>query len=70
NVTYMKGAFFYKAVETQVGRDKLDAALEKFYGTYKNKSARMQDMIDTITAETGADISVHVNGWLKGLGKP
>ncbi len=70
NVTYMKGAFFYKAVETQVGRDKLDAALAKFYGTYKNKSARMQDMIDTITAETGADISVHVNGWLKGLGKP
>ncbi|MDC3958173.1 M1 family metallopeptidase [Polyangium jinanense] len=69
-VTYMKGAFFYRAVEAQVGRDKLDAALAKFYGTFKNRAARMQDMIDTIEAETGADISVHVNGWLKGLGKP
>ncbi|MDI1435055.1 M1 family metallopeptidase [Polyangium sorediatum] len=70
NVTYMKGAFFYRAVEAQVGRDKLDAALAKFYGTYKNRAAHMQDMIDTIQAETGADISVHVDGWLKGLGKP
>lgn len=70
NVTYMKGAFFYKAVEAQVGRDKLDAAIKKFYGTYKNSSARMQDMIDMIQSETGADISVHVNGWLKGTGKP
>ncbi|MDI1444014.1 M1 family aminopeptidase [Polyangium sp. 6x1] len=70
NITYMKGAFFYRAVEAQVGRDKLDAAMAKFYGTYKNRAARMQDMIDTIQAETGADISVHVNGWLKGLGKP
>ncbi|MBK9258631.1 MAG: peptidase M1 [Polyangiaceae bacterium] len=70
NVTYMKGAFFFKAVEAQVGRDKLDAAIKKFYGTHKNAAARMQDMIDTIQAETGADISVHVNGWLKGMGKP
>lgn len=70
NVTYMKGAFFYKAVEGQIGRDKLDAVLKKFYGINKNKAARTQDMIDMIQAETGADISVHVNGWLKGLGKP
>ena len=70
NVTYMKGAFFYKAVEAQVGRDKLDAAIAKFYGMNKNRAARMQDMIDMIQSETGADISVHVNGWLKGLGKP
>ena len=70
NTTYMKGAFFYRAVEAQVGREALDAAMTKFYGTYKNRAARMQDMIDTIQTETGADISVHVNGWLKGLGKP
>lgn len=70
NVTYMKGAFFYKAVEAQVGRDKLDAVIKKFYGTHRNKAARMQDMIDMIEADTGADISAHVNGWLKGLGKP
>jgi hypothetical protein len=70
NVTYMKGAFFYKAVEAQVGREKLDAVLKKFYETYKNKSARTQDMIDMIQSETGADISIHVNGWLKGMGKP
>lgn len=70
NVTYMKGAFFYKAVEAQIGRDKLDAALKKFYETNKNKAARTQDMIDTIQSVSGADISVHVNGWLKGMGKP
>jgi hypothetical protein len=70
NITYMKGAFFYKAVEAQVGRDKLDGALRKFYGTHKNGAVRMQDMIDAIQSETGADISVLANGWLKGLGKP
>jgi hypothetical protein len=70
NVTYMKGAFFYKAVEAQLGRDKLDAAIAKFYATYKNRSARMQDMLDTIASETGFDPSALADGWLRKLGTP
>jgi aminopeptidase N len=68
--TYMKGAFFYKAVEQAVGRDKLDAAIAKFYATYHNKSARMKDMLDTIRSETGFDPEPLATGWLRSLGVP
>ncbi len=38
--------------------------------THKNGAVRMQDMIDAIQSETGAEIGVHVNGCLNGRGKP
>ncbi|MBM4376739.1 MAG: peptidase M1 [Deltaproteobacteria bacterium] len=69
-VPYMKGAFFYRAVETEVGRPKLDAALAAFYARYRGKAARMQDMLDTIADETGFDPAVLAEGWLRSLGRP
>jgi hypothetical protein len=70
NIPYMKGAFFYRAVEQQVGAAKLDAALAKFYQQHVGKAAHMQDMLDTIQAETGFDPTQLANGWLRSLGHP
>lgn len=69
-VPYMKGAFFYKDVEAQVGAAALDAAIAKFYATYGGKAAGMQDMLDTIKAETGFDPGPLAQGWLKSLKTP
>ena len=70
NIPYMKGAFFYRAVEKQVGRAKLDLALHVFYSAHVGKAARMQDMLDTIKAETGFDAAPLAHEWLQKLGVP
>ena len=70
SVPYMKGAFFYRAVEAKVGRSALDAAIGKFYRERKGKAARMQDMLDTIQAVTGFDPKPLADGWLRSLGRP
>jgi aminopeptidase N len=69
-VPYMKGAFFYKKVEEQVGVAELDKAIAKFYATYAGQAAGMQDMLDTIKAETGFDPAQLADGWLKSLKTP
>ena len=62
---YMEGAFFYKAVATQVGAAKLDAVLRKFYMTYRGKAAGMADMVALIKRETGFDPKALVTTWLR-----
>jgi aminopeptidase N len=57
NLPYMEGAFFYKDVAAQVGADKLDTVLSKFYMSHRGKPAGMQDMLDEIKADTGFDAS-------------
>ena len=69
-IPYMKGAFFYRAVEQQVGAAALDGALRAFSGAYVGRAATMQDMLDTIQAETGFDATTLAEGWLKSLGTP
>jgi hypothetical protein len=70
NTTYMKGAFFYRAVAAQIGADKLDAALAKFYQKFGGQAAGVQDMLDTIKAETGYDPTDLAKSWLRSLGAP
>ncbi len=62
---YMKGAFFYRALENRIGVEALDAALAAFYDEYAGKAAGMQDMLDTIEAMTGYDPSVCAVQWLR-----
>lgn len=69
-VPYMKGAFFYRAVEEKVGRAKVDGALAAFYASHRGKAARMQDMLDTLAKETGFDPKPLADGWLRSLGRP
>lgn len=69
-IPYMKGAFFYRAVEMQVGAAALDKAIATFYQANVGQAAGMQDMLDTIKAETGFDPSALAEAWLKSLGTP
>jgi aminopeptidase N len=65
NLPYMQGAFFYKDVADVVGADVLDGVISRFYNKYKNKPARMQDMIDAIKTDTGFNPSVIVEERLR-----
>lgn len=65
NLPYMQGAFFYKDVAAAVGADVLDGVIGRFYKTYKNKPARMQDMVDAIKRETGFDPKAIVEARLR-----
>jgi aminopeptidase N len=70
SIPYMKGAFFMRAVEEQVGRTALDASIAGFYQERVGTAAGMQDLIDRIESDTGQDLSPLVDGWLKTLGVP
>lgn len=70
-VTYYKGALFLRAVEETVGRGSLDAALAAFYRRHGGKAAaRMQDLLDTLEAETGFDPGPLATRWLRETGLP
>jgi hypothetical protein len=65
DIPYMKGAFFYKALEAKITATKLDEALASFYGKYKGKSAKMQDLLDEIKATSGYDPNACAQAWLR-----
>jgi aminopeptidase N len=69
-VPYMKGAFFYRAVEAQIGRALVDQAIADFYREHRGRAARMQDMIDTIAEVSGFNPKPLADGWLRSLGRP
>lgn len=63
-VPYVKGAFFYRAVEQRVGRAMLDSALRTFYVRYGGKAAGMADMLTVIREVTGFDPTACAQSWL------
>ncbi len=67
---YVKGAFFYRAVEQRVGRAQLDAALRTFYGRYAGQAAGMADMLGVITEVTGFDPTACAQAWLVSMTVP
>ncbi len=67
---YMKGAFFFLALEKRLGRDVLDGALASFYALRQGKAARMQDLLDHIKAETGYDPNACAIAWLRSKDRP
>ncbi|MBW2461908.1 MAG: peptidase M1 [Deltaproteobacteria bacterium] len=70
-VPYMKGAFFMRAIEREVGQDALDAVLADFYRRHGGaEAASMSDLLTEIEAQTGFDTSALTTAWLRGLGIP
>jgi len=67
---YMKGAYFYLALERKIGRPALDAALSSFYMSHVGKAARMQDLLDHIASETGYDPTACAVSWLRTMPPP
>lgn len=64
-IPYMKGAFFFRALELKIGKAALDAAIRAFYIKYQEKAAGMQDLLDEVKAVTGYDPEVCAAAWLK-----
>jgi hypothetical protein len=69
-VPYMKGAFFYRAVEQAVGRKAIDRALRRFYQERKGTAAGWEDLLATVKAETSFDPTSLAKGWLQSKGIP
>ena len=67
---YMKGAFFYRAVADQIGKEALDSALGAFYRAHVGQAATMQAMLDHLHTTTGAGAEPLAAAWLKQLGRP
>ncbi|MCE9670562.1 peptidase M1 [Myxococcus stipitatus] len=70
NIPYKKGAFFYRALEQQIGTEAIDRVLARFYRQHVGRTARMQQFLDLVKAETGQDPTALANAWLRGLGIP
>ena len=62
---YIKGAMFYRDVETRVGTATFDAVLSAFYEQHKGQAATMQDMLDTIEQQSGWDPTTCADAWLR-----
>lgn len=70
DVVYMKGAFFYRAVEAEIGKAALDRTIRNFYAEHQGGAARVADMLDAIEEETGFDARPLADEWLRSLGTP
>lgn len=65
DIPYIKGAFFYKALEGKITAAKLDQALASFYMKHHNQSAKMQDLLDEIKVVSGYDPTACAMAWLR-----
>lgn len=54
-VTYLKGAFFLRALEEKVGRAAFDESLRTFYTRFVGQAARFQDLLDVVSEVTDYD---------------
>jgi aminopeptidase N len=68
SVPYYKGALFFLAVEAEIGRGSLVAALGSFYQQHVGEAAGMADLLDHIQSETGFDPSALATLWLQSVG--
>ncbi|HWA72981.1 MAG TPA: M1 family aminopeptidase [Polyangiaceae bacterium] len=63
-VTYLKGAFFLRALEQEVGRSAFDEALRTFYLRFAGEAARVQDLLDVVSEVTDYDPQDCAEAWL------
>jgi hypothetical protein len=65
DIPYVKGAFFFRALESRIGVAALDTALRSFVAAHAGKAAHFADLLATIQAETGYDPTACAQMWLK-----
>ena len=64
SIPYMKGAFFFRALERAIGREPLDAALKAMYAEYGGQSAHFADLLDIVKKEADFDPLPCAMAWL------
>ncbi|MDI3286887.1 M1 family aminopeptidase [Polyangium sp. 15x6] len=70
DIAYMKGAFFFRALEAKVGKAKLDPSLKAFFLKHKGKAAHFQDLLDIVKSVAGYDPSACAAAWLRSEAVP
>ena len=70
SIPYMKGAFFFRALEERVGAAALDEALRRFTDERVGTAAGMQDLLDTIARVTSYDPTACAEAWLRSEAVP
>jgi hypothetical protein len=63
-IPYKRGALFLHAVAGRVGADAVLAALGVFHRAHVGRAAGVDDLVETLTAETGFDVSACAAAWL------
>jgi aminopeptidase N len=67
---YMKGAYFYRALEKRLSRVQVVGALRHVYQRFQGKTAVMQDVLDQVRTDTGYDPTTCANAWLRSTTVP
>jgi len=67
---YMKGAYFFRALEGKIGVAALDAALAAFFAQRHGQAARFSDLLDQVKAQSGYDAAACAASWLKSAAVP
>jgi aminopeptidase N len=62
---YMKGAFFFKHLEHELGKALFDSLLSDFYAVNRGKAATLQALLDRIREGSGYDPSDCAVAWLR-----
>jgi len=70
NAPYVRGAFFYRALEARIGTTAIDQALAGFYAARAGTAATFQDLLDFIAADSGYDPSACAAAWLRSTTLP
>ncbi|MDI1446435.1 M1 family aminopeptidase [Polyangium sp. 6x1] len=65
DIAYMKGAFFFRALEAKIGKQKLDPSLKAFFLKNKGKAAHFQDLLDILKSVAGYDAAACAAAWLR-----
>jgi aminopeptidase N len=65
SIPYMKGAFFFRALEQRIGVASLMAVLAHFYAENVGKAAGFQDLLDMIASDTNYDPTTCATEWLR-----
>ena len=62
---YVKGALFFRALETRIGRATLDATLAGFVRAHVGRAATTAELLAHITADTQYDPTACATAWLR-----
>ncbi|WP_107038285.1 M1 family metallopeptidase [Brumimicrobium mesophilum] len=72
DIAYVKGAFFLKTIEREVGKEKFDEFINAYFNEYKFKTLTTEDFIEYLNSNllTPNDITFNTEEWIYGAGIP
>ena len=65
-MTYTKGMLLFDNLMFGMGQNKMTKCLQNYFDTYKTKTVKPQDMIDSFSKTTGTNLQSFFDNWLDG----